>query len=119
MPLSKERDRERARERRRLAKLPSNLMPNAVQPKTDALQSKSSPIKEVLNTTAPTGVQPTLPFYTGAGPHFGEVLKKECGSLMNCLRIRLERGIVIPFSGVPGWFVREYNNEVIYAMTLR
>lgn len=58
MPLSKKRDRERARERRRLAKQASNLAFSAVQPKVDAPQSKSSGIKSSLNTTAPLSVQP-------------------------------------------------------------
>ena len=46
MPLSKARDKERARERRKLAKRASNLTRQGVQPKTDAPQSKSSGLKE-------------------------------------------------------------------------
>ncbi len=56
MPLSKARNRERMRLDR-------------VQPKTDAPQSKSSPIKTLLNRTAPPCVQPKLPWYAGAGDH--------------------------------------------------
>ena len=108
MPLSKARDKERARERRKLAKRASNLTRQGVQPKTDALQSKSKPLKSLMNRTAsssvipnlpncpdgryrdadgnvatyvkpkslivkPNIVQPKLPFYAGAGDHFGEV----------------------------------------------
>ena len=58
MPLSKARDKERARERRKLAKRASNLTRQGVQPKTDALQSKSKPLKSLMNRTASSSVIP-------------------------------------------------------------
>ena len=78
MPLSKARDRERARERRKVAKLASNLMSDAVQPKIDALQSKSSPIKTSLNTTAPPCVQPKLPEWVAQPNRFLEAHLRVC-----------------------------------------
>jgi len=64
MSLSKARNRERMR------KLRSLVQPNLVnvQPKNDALQSKSSGIETLLNSTAPPVVQPN-PYLAGHLKH--------------------------------------------------
>lgn len=61
MPLSKEMNAKRMRKVRLHAKVAKLLVQPDVQPTTDALQSKSSPLKPLSNTVAPPELDIELP----------------------------------------------------------
>ena len=74
MPLNKAKQAEWMREYRK------KLKQGSVIPKIDALQSKSKPLKSLMNRTASSSVIPKsesvipkLPWYAGAGNHFGVI----------------------------------------------